>query len=371
MAAVEIRQLRHLLALAEERSFTRAAQREHIVQSGLSSSIQGLERDVHAELYVRGSRPVRLTAAGETLVHSARRVVGEVDRGRQQVRDVMGLVEGPFSVGLVEVGSVNSSCPFVGWLADFVATHQGLEISASQPTTRDALRLVLAGELDCALVATNQPAPAGVRLVPLSEEPLVAIVANAHPWAALSSVTLAELAGERFVDAAPGRESRDVVDAAFAERGLYRRIACEVSDLTMIVELVAAGLGVALVPRSASIDPRLWPIPLADAQLAYTLQLALPIGGGLSPAAAAFADHVQSALARYPSQALPGVPVPGAPAGRLRAPGGGHRTAPMAQDATRPPVEGASGSVGTRLSPRRGSSAAASSGGRSGATGLP
>lgn len=297
---MEIRQLRHLIALAEEGSFTRAAQREHIVQSGLSSSIQGLERDVSAELYVRGSRPVRLTAAGEALLTSARRTVVELERGRQRVRDVQGLAEGPFSVGLVEVGSLNSSCPFIGWLAAFVAAHPGLEIAATQPTAPDALRLIAAGRLDCALVATDQPAPPGIRLLPLSSEPLVAIVSTRHPLATRDTVTLADLASERFVDAIQGRESRDVIDAAFAEHQLYRRVACEVSDLTMIIELVAAGLGVALVPDTASADPRLRAIPVSDASIAYSLQLALPAGGAASPAAGAFAEHVQASLARGP-----------------------------------------------------------------------
>lgn len=298
MTYMEIRQLRHLIALAEEGSFTSAARREHIVQSGLSSSIRGLERDVNAELYVRDSRPVRLSAAGQALLESARRTVAEIERGHQQVRGVLGLVEGPFRVGFVEVGSLSSSCPFVSWLATFVAAYPGLEISASQPTAAEALRMVAEGQLDCALVSTEQPAPVGIRLMPVSSERLVAICAAAHRLADRRTVLLRELATERFVDATPGRESRDIIDAAFARRGLYRKLACEVSDLTMIVELVAAGLGIALVPESASIDPRLRAIPVAGVDISYTLQLALPSGERISPPARAFADHVQHALIR-------------------------------------------------------------------------
>lgn len=294
---MEIRQLSHLVALAHEGSFTRAAQRERIVQSGLSSSIQGLERDVGAELYVRGSRPVRLTAAGQALVRSARRTIEEVNRGRQQVRHVLGLLEGPFSVGLVEVGSLSSSCPFVGWLSEFVAAHPGLEISASQPGAREAIRRIADGELDCALVAVAGPVPADVQLVPVSTEPFVVIVGVGHPLADRTEISLSELDGERFVDAAPGRESRDQIDAAFAERGLYRRIACEVSNLTMTVELVAAGLGAAIVPESAGFDPRIVSIPLTSSDLRYSLQLAIPAGERISPPARAFATYVREALA--------------------------------------------------------------------------
>ena len=72
---MELRQLRHFLALAEERSITRAARRELIVQSGLSNSLQALERELGTPLYIRGTRPVRLTAAGEALVGPARRTL--------------------------------------------------------------------------------------------------------------------------------------------------------------------------------------------------------------------------------------------------------------------------------------------------------
>jgi DNA-binding transcriptional LysR family regulator len=80
-STMELRQLRHFLALAEEQSFTRAAQREHIVQSGLSNSIHSLERELDTPLYVRGSRPIRLTAAGFALEGPARRTLSSAIHG--------------------------------------------------------------------------------------------------------------------------------------------------------------------------------------------------------------------------------------------------------------------------------------------------
>lgn len=318
IGVMEIRQLRHLVALAEEGSFTRAAAREHIVQSGLSTSIRALEKAAGTELYVRGSRPVRLTRAGSALLGSARRALAEIDRGQQLVREVTGRIEGPFSVGLVDVGSLDSSCPFVGWLSGFVAAHPGLEIAATQPTTDDAIRQVREQELDCALVASGLPVPDGLQSLPLSSEPLVLICHPGHRLARQATASPDDLAGERFVDTVLGRESRDMIDAAFTDRGLYRHVACEVADLTMVVELVAAGLGVALVPASSSPDPRLVAVQLADLELTSTLQLLLPPPTALTPTARAFAEHVRHHLAaahpdrapRRPRQRARTMPVP-------------------------------------------------------------
>ena len=86
---MELRQLRHFLALVEERSITRAAKRELIVQSGLSNSLQALERELGTALYVRGTRPIRLTAAGEALVGAARRTLTSAAQAEQAVHHVL------------------------------------------------------------------------------------------------------------------------------------------------------------------------------------------------------------------------------------------------------------------------------------------
>jgi DNA-binding transcriptional LysR family regulator len=97
---MELRQLRHFLALAEERSITRAARRELIVQSGLSNSIQALERELGAALYIRGTRPVRLTAAGEALVGPARRTLASAAQAEQAVRHTRDVLTGTLRLGV-------------------------------------------------------------------------------------------------------------------------------------------------------------------------------------------------------------------------------------------------------------------------------
>lgn len=287
---MELRQLRHFIALAEEASFTKAADRELIVQSGLSSSIRTLERDVGSELFLRGSRPVRLTSAGQALLPAARRILQEADRGLRIVRDVSGLVSGPFSIGMVQIHAPFASCEIVGWMAAFAEDHPGLDISVRQLDREHTLSLVAAGEMDCAVVHNAPTSYPGLRIRRLAELPLALLTSHKSDF---SDLSLEDLDGMRFVDTYPGFESRDLVDAAFAARGLTRRIGCEVTDLATVVELVRAGLGVALVPCNADVTAcGLRLIPLAGDELSLTVDFVMPSGSAASPAALAFADRL-------------------------------------------------------------------------------
>lgn len=189
---VELRQLRHFVALAEEASFTKAADRELIVQSGLSSSIRTLERDVGSELFIRGSRPVRLTSAGRALLPAARRILQEADRGLRIVRDVSGLVSGPFSIGMIQIHAPFESCELVGWMATFAQEHAGLDISVRQLDRERTLALVAAGEMDCAVVHGAPASYPGLRIRRLASVPL-ALLAPLNPGAALASSNAAAL----------------------------------------------------------------------------------------------------------------------------------------------------------------------------------
>jgi DNA-binding transcriptional LysR family regulator len=287
---VELRQLRHFVALAEEAGFTKAADRELIVQSGLSSSIRTLERDVGSELFIRGSRPVRLTSAGQALLPAARRILQEADRGLRIVRDVSGLVSGPFSIGMIQIHAPFESCELVGWMATFAQEHAGLDISVRQLDRERTLALVAAGEMDCAVVHGAPASYPGLRIRRLASVPLALLAPLNSDF---SDLSLKDLDGMRFVDTYPGFESRDLVDAAFAARGLSRRIGCEVTDLATVVELVRAGLGVALVPQNADVaGSGLRLIPLTGDELNLTVDFVMPSGSGASPAALAFAERL-------------------------------------------------------------------------------
>ena len=293
---MELRHLRHFVALAEEQSFTRAAARELIVQSGLSTSIRALEKEVGALLFVRGTRPVRLTAEGTALVPAARHTLDAADAAQQAVQDAHGVLAGKLRIGALQTSG--HTMPFSSWLAEFALAHPGVDISVQQLPALQMMDLVLDGRLDCALVSLVSDHAPGLEVVPLLAEPVELVVAQDHPLAGAESVRLEQLAGERFVEPPAQWAIRVVVDDAFRAAGLGRRVAVEVNEWTMVLELVAAGVGVTLAPTGFDLAPRIAAgvrfVPLSGVELVRRIDLVLPQGHAASPAARRFAQYVSA-----------------------------------------------------------------------------
>jgi len=296
---MELRHLRHFVALAEERSFTRAAARELIVQSGLSSSVRALEKEVGALLFIRGTRPVRLTAEGEALLPAARHTLDAAAAAHQAVQEVHGVLSGRLRIGALQ--TIGHTLPFATWLAEFSRAHPRVDIAVRQLPALQMLAMVTAGELDCALVTVVPDHTEGLDVVPLVAEPLVVACAPDHPLASAEVLTLDRLDGEQFVETHPEWAIRVLIDSAFRDAGLTRRIVCEVNEWTMVLDLVAAGVGIALVPQGLdfSLHPRptgsLRLVPLTGVRLERRVDLVLPKGHAASPAARRFLAHVRHA----------------------------------------------------------------------------
>jgi hypothetical protein len=127
---VELRQLEHFVVTAEERHFTRAARRLHIVQSGLSASIRALERELGAPLFVRSTRRVELTEAGRALLGEARRTLAAAQAARDAVADVQGLLRGRLAVGTMQI--LPPAVDLLGTLGRFHAQHPDVELRLRQ-----------------------------------------------------------------------------------------------------------------------------------------------------------------------------------------------------------------------------------------------
>jgi DNA-binding transcriptional LysR family regulator len=293
---MELRHLRHFIALAEEGTFTAAAARELIVQSGLSASVRMLEKEVGALLFVRGTRPVRLTAEGEALLPAARHALEAVNAAQQVVQDVRGVLTGRLRVGTIETSG--HTLPFGAWLAQFSRLHPAISITVRQLPAVQALELMRNGELDCAVVPAVPNRISGLDVVPLLSEPMVLACSPAHRLAGTTSVGLEDLQGERFVETDPGWAVRVLTDEAFRAAGVTRQIVYEVNEWALALGLVAAGMGIALVP--SGLDFSLHPdtagslrlVPLSDPSLKRRVDLVLPKGHAATPAARRFADHI-------------------------------------------------------------------------------
>lgn len=310
---MEIRQLEYFVTVAEERHFTRAAQRLHVAQSGLSASIRTLERELGAELFIRSTRNVDLTDAGRALLVEARHTLNDLAAAREAVAAVQGLMSGRLVVGTLQcLGAL--SVPDL--LARFHQDHPGVEIRLRQGGSHELLAQVRAGDMDVAIVSVPPAGEsAGVVLTPLSSEPMVLACGPKHHLAEREQVGLADLKDESFVDFHPGWITRDVTDHALAGARIERRVALEVNDVHSLLDFVGAGLGIALVPHSftgkqtrARFVPLEAPVPV--------WQTAVAVAAGRRCSAAA------QALLRDPSLRWPAQGGTGAHSGGLGRPGG-------------------------------------------------
>jgi DNA-binding transcriptional LysR family regulator len=292
---MELRQLRHFLALVEERSITLAAKRELIVQSGLSNSIQALERELGTPLYLRGTRPVRLTAAGEALVGAARRTVTSAAQAEQAVHQTRDALIGTLRLGISL--SAQHLVPFASYLGEFTREHPGIDLRLQYSAALTMISMLESGELDCVIGPALNQVP-GVRMTRLAGEPMQLVCRSDHPLADKPEVTLSELANERFVEVPPGWTARLLSDAAFASEGIPRRVVCEVGDWEVFLELISAGVGIGFAPVGlqypalAAPDSVLRLIAVDGVRVERHLYLMLPSVGETTPAAQRFADQV-------------------------------------------------------------------------------
>ena len=252
---MELRHLEYFVAVAEELSFTRASRRLHVVQSGVSSAIQGLERELGAALFDRDRHRVTLTEAGRALLPEARATLAAAQAAADAVAEATAGLRGTLSIGtMISTGPVG--LPVV--LGRFHEQHPGVlvKLRVMPGGSADLAREVISGGLDLALLSLPGEAPAGLAVRPLAHEPLALICAAKHPLAGEKSVPLEALAEEAFIDFPVGWGTRAIIDRAFAAAGIDRQVSFEVADYATAAGLVGNGLGVAFVPTStaASLD---------------------------------------------------------------------------------------------------------------------
>ncbi|HTN24853.1 MAG TPA: LysR family transcriptional regulator [Solirubrobacteraceae bacterium] len=287
---MELRQLRYLVALADERHFTRAAEREHIAQPALSQQIRRLEDELGVKLVERTTRRVAMTQAGELLVGRARRMLAELEAAEAELASLAGVQTGRLSVGALHtMGPVDLSL----LLASFHRTHPGIELTVREQSSEELAEMLRVDEIDLAFLSVTEHIQSrGLTLAPLVSEEIVVVLPAAHPLARRTSVRLAELAGEAFISFRRGSRLRELLDQAAAAAGFEARIALESNESRRIRSLVSSSLGVAILPRSDATGPGA-PVAvsaLVEPALTRDVTLAARTRRHLSPAAIAFRD---------------------------------------------------------------------------------
>ncbi|ALG09612.1 LysR family transcriptional regulator [Kibdelosporangium phytohabitans] len=285
---MELRQLEHFLAVAGEGSFTVAAQRTHIVQSALSSSIRKLENELGAQLFERTTRRVILTEAGRALLPIAHRLVADIDVARGAVSEVAGLTRGAVSVGTIQTLTV---VDLPRELGVFRSRYPGIRIHVRDGRVADLTAAVTGGELDLAYLAADGPLPGDLACFAQWSQLLVLVTYPGHRLANRRRVPFAQIDDEPFVDYT-GSVMQEMVRRRFAAAGLRHNPVCAATHVPLLVDLVAAGLGVTIVPQSVAQRAGLPFAEIDDADFERVIYLAGRQPEPVNPAARALLEHL-------------------------------------------------------------------------------
>lgn len=285
---MDMRQLRYLVALAEERHFTRAAAREHIAQPALSQQIRRLEEEVGLPLVERTTRQVTITDAGELLVGRARRIFAELEAADVELLALKGMESGRVTVGTMHtMGPVDVSLV----LAIFHQRHPGVELTVREEPSEDLAEMVRADELDLAFLSVTERIEShGLGLHQLVLEELVVLLPPTHPLAGRRKLKMAELQDDEFISFRAGARLRELLFSAARTAGFQPRVTFESNESQRIRRLVSRGMGVAILPRSDAVAPgaEVSVAALVDPPLARDITLAWREGRRHPPAVTEF-----------------------------------------------------------------------------------
>jgi DNA-binding transcriptional LysR family regulator len=290
---VELRQLATFVAVAEEGSFTRAADRLHVVQSAVSAGVRNLEKELGAMLFDRSTHTVRLTDAGGALLPEARATLAAAQAARDAVDEARGGLRGAVVLGTMQAQGMRA-IDLAGLLATFRTDHPGVKVTIRHSGgSGEMAREVVEGRLDLAFVALPGDGWPGLELVPLAREPIVLVVPAQHPIAGSADVELRELRDEILVDLPPGWGIRTAVDRSFAAAGVTRTVTYEVNDTATMVEFIRNGLAIGMLPPSNVEAGDVAFVPIRDHPPQFQTSIAIPANRRLAAATRAMLETVK------------------------------------------------------------------------------
>jgi DNA-binding transcriptional LysR family regulator len=245
---MDLRQLRQFVAVAEARSFRGAAERLFMAQPPLSVAIRKLEEEIGVPLLERGSRGVRLTAAGQAAYDAALKCLRDAEEVASVARAVAKGEAGRLRIGFI--GSVTFGL-MPRLIQDFSRRYPNVRLELREATNLEAVTAVQSGAMDIAFVRVPAIRPADVNLQVIVEDVFCAAVPAKHPLAARKTISLKELANEPLIGYMPSQVGcglHAAVAQLFVQAGVAPTVSQEAVQVQTVIGLVESGLGVALVP---------------------------------------------------------------------------------------------------------------------------
>jgi len=288
---MELYQLQYFLEAARQKNFTRAAAKLHLAQAALSEQIRKLESELGTALFQRGRRESVLTAAGETLRGHAETLLQQAEAARRAVQELVGLRGGRLAIGAIP--SVSAGL-LPAPIAAFRKRYPQIEFVLAEGTSEAVAESVEAGRVEVGIV--QSPTTEGTFAErALMTERFLLLVPTEHPLAQRREIDLKVFAAEPFVFF-KGRARQSALGAC-RDAGFEPRMACESGELETVRALVAAGLGVALLPELAArrARPECALLRVRRPKIERQLSLIAKRGHTASPAAVAFEELLRKA----------------------------------------------------------------------------
>lgn len=279
--------LRLVAAIADSGSLTRAAERIHLAPSSASHRLTQLEASLGVALFARHARGLRPTNAGESLLRHARQVFAQLE---QMHADLAPYASGVNSQVTVFANTNAINCFLPEDLGDFLREHPRIRVSLEEQPSPTIIHAVAAGQVEIGVVAAAG-SPAGLETEAYRNDRLVLVVPAGHALAARHQVAFAEVLDQPFVCLHAGSAIHTFMMNAAAQLGGSLDVRIQVRSFNAVCRMVAAGVGIGMVPRSA-VGEGLETVAISDAWAPRDLQLCVRARALLSPAAAALFEHL-------------------------------------------------------------------------------
>ncbi|MFB7245494.1 LysR family transcriptional regulator [Streptomyces populi] len=258
---MEMHQLRYFAAVVDEGTFTAAAHRLHVSQSGISTQVAKLELELGQQLFDRSGRHVRLTPVGEAVLPLAKNVLAALEAIKHTAAEFADAVRGRVRLGMIMGCSIP---PFLDTVAGLGRTHPGIELSLHEGYSEDLQAQVLVGSLDLALIGYAGDVVPGLEVSVVVDEPVTAVVPAGHPLDR-PELRLGDLRDEKILCLSPGTGIRAAYEDSCRRIGLDPRVDIDASSPVTLLRLAERGAGVAVLSASSARGTGLRTAPLTDA----------------------------------------------------------------------------------------------------------
>ncbi|MEI7297891.1 LysR substrate-binding domain-containing protein [Paraburkholderia tropica] len=269
---MDLRGLRYFVEVVRQNGFRRASDVLHVTQPAISRSISSLEEETGSQLLIREPKGIALTPEGEVLYRHATLILRQSDNLLSELRDLQSMAKGTLRVGLPHMTGATF---FGSVISEFRRKYPGIQLLITEYGTNQLQSALVAGEIE--LAAAMLPIPDDWALtLPFGSDRLVLLCARNHVLAGKKRVNIGELSSEPFIGFSEDFKVNELIDQLCAKHGYRPNIVGRSGHLDLIVSMVVAGMGVALVPESAGRkikSSRLSILPIADTGTSYGLAL--------------------------------------------------------------------------------------------------